>query len=178
MSGMKVGLIADTHESAQGIDWAVSLFNRAEVDLVLHAGDFISPITASYFQELTADLIGVFGNNDGDRLLLRERFSGEGIGTINRDPYRAEIGKFKIILMHQPKFLDELEYSSTADLVVYGHTHEVDVRNHDPLIVNPGECCGLLTGVSTIGIVNLETGKVDIKEQDRDQLNHGSDSFS
>ncbi|MEA1871092.1 MAG: YfcE family phosphodiesterase, partial [Candidatus Bipolaricaulota bacterium] len=75
---MKLGIISDTHDNMPKIARAVELFNERKVDLVLHAGDFISPITASEFTHLEAPLIGVFGNNDGERLYLTERFNGIG----------------------------------------------------------------------------------------------------
>ena len=47
---MKLGIISDSHENMPLIAKAVELFNHEEVDLVLHAGDFISPITAKEFK--------------------------------------------------------------------------------------------------------------------------------
>jgi len=46
--------------------------------LVLHAGDFVSPFTALEFKNLNCPLKGVFGNNDGDKLYLQEKFKGIG----------------------------------------------------------------------------------------------------
>lgn len=66
--------------------------------------------------------------------------------------------------MHQPRLLGILENSSTPDLVVYGHTHEVDVRRGTPLIVNPGEVGGWMTGKSSVGLVNLKKMEVEIIE--------------
>ncbi len=139
---------------------AVELFNRQEVDLVLHAGDFISAITAKEFKKLKAKLIGVFGNNDGDKLLLQKRF--QGIGELYDDYHELEIEGRKIVLMHQPKFLKALIASGKYDLIIYGHTHKVDIREGQPLVINPGECGGWLTGRRTVAIVDLETMKVEI----------------
>lgn len=157
---MKLGIIADSHENMPLIAKAVELFNRQEVDLVLHAGDFISAITAKEFKKLKAKLIGVFGNNDGDKLLLQKRF--QGIGELYDDYHELEIEGRKIVLMHQPKFLKALIASGKYDLIIYGHTHKVDIREGQPLVVNPGECGGWLTGRRTVAIVDLETMKVEI----------------
>ena len=80
----KIGVMSDSHESLDLLDRAVEFFNEKEVDRVLHAGDFISPLTAAPLSRLNSELIGVFGNNDGDRLFLRQRFDEEGVGRIER----------------------------------------------------------------------------------------------
>ncbi len=66
--------------------------------------------------------------------------------------------------MHQPKFLKALIASGEYDLIVYGHTHQVDIRQGRPLVVNPGECGGWLTGRTTIATVDLETMKPEVHD--------------
>lgn len=73
---MKVGILSDSHDDMAAIAKAVALFNAEGVVRVLHAGDIVSPFTFEVFRDLQAPLGGVFGNNDGDRLLLRERSAG------------------------------------------------------------------------------------------------------
>ena len=72
---MIVGLVSDTHDCLPLIDEAVKRLNEMNIELVLHAGDYISPFVASHFKPLKAPLIGVFGNNDGDRELLKKKLS-------------------------------------------------------------------------------------------------------
>jgi len=152
--------MADSHENMPLIAKAVELFNNEGVGLVLHAGDFISPITGKEFDNLKARLIGVFGNNDGDKLFLQRRF--QDIGELHEDYHELEIEGKKIVLMHQPKFLEALIASKKYDLIVYGHTHQVDIREERTLVVNPGECGGWLTGRSTVAIVDLKTMKAKV----------------
>jgi putative phosphoesterase len=40
--------------------------------------------------------------------------------------------------------------------VIYGHTHEIEIKKEDSIIINPGECCGYLTGKKSIAILNLQ----------------------
>ena len=61
---MKIGLISDTHDNIENILKAVQEFNSRHVDIVLHAGDFVSPIAVESFAGIK--LIGVLGNNDTD----------------------------------------------------------------------------------------------------------------
>lgn len=157
---MKIGIISDTHDNMRQIARAVELFNRQDIDLVLHAGDFVAPFAAGGFDNLKTRLVGVFGNNDGDKLLLRDRFKEKG--ELHEDYHELELKSKKIALMHRPKFLDALIASGKYDLIIYGHTHKLDIREGSPLVINPGECCGWTTGKSTAVIVDLETMKVDI----------------
>jgi putative phosphoesterase len=59
--------------------------------------------------------------------------------------------------MHQPKFLESLVAASNFDLVIYGHTHKVDIREGKPLIINPGETGGWLCGQSTVVTLDVKT---------------------
>ena len=151
---MKIGVLADSHDNIPKIAGAVELFNEEGVELVLHAGDYVSPITANAFAKLNAPLFGIFGNNDGDRLYLTERF--RKIGKICPDYHEFEFDGKRSVLMHEPKFIDALIKSGHYDLIIYGHTHEIDVREGKPLVINPGECGGWLTGRATVAIVETE----------------------
>jgi len=151
---MKIGVMADSHENMPKIAAAVAQFNEEKVALVLHAGDYISAITSHVFEKLDAPLVGVFGNNDGDRLFLVKRF--RNIGEIHPDHHEFEVDGKKGVLMHEPKFIDALVKSGLYDLVIYGHTHQIDIREGRPLVINPGECGGWLTGRATVAIVETE----------------------
>jgi len=159
---MKVGVISDTHDNISKIEKAVQIFNSSGVELVLHAGDFVSPFTALVFNKLKAKMVGVFGNNDGDKLLLLKRFSG--IAELYQDYYETEIERKKIVLMHEPKFIDVLASSAHYSAIIYGHTHKQDIREGKTVVINPGECGGWLTGKSHIAILDLKNMKVEVIE--------------
>ena len=40
---MKIGIISDSHDHVDNIRRAVSVFREASVELVIHAGDIVSP---------------------------------------------------------------------------------------------------------------------------------------
>ncbi len=161
---MLIGLISDTHDRLPYIEKAIKRLNEERVELVLHAGDYIAPFVASKFKELKADLIGVFGNNDGDKNLLLKKFSQ--IGAEIRGRF-AEIivDGLKIALLHgeEEELLKALINAENHDLLVHGHTHEAKIyRKGEMLIVNPGEVCGYLTGKSTIAIFDTQTKEARI----------------
>ncbi|RLF51337.1 MAG: YfcE family phosphodiesterase [Thermoplasmata archaeon] len=145
----KIGLISDSHDNMEAIKKAVEIFNAENVELVIHAGDIVSPFTADVFKELKCDMLLIYGNNDGDKLYLKERF--KNIGTFHKDPYAVNIHGKNIIVTHEPSIVDAL--ATKYDIVIYGHTHEKDLRVGKSLIINPGECCGYLTGKRSIAIL-------------------------
>jgi len=160
---MKIGIISDTHENMPKIRAAVELFNREKVEVVLHGGDIISPITAKEFSALNAPFIGVFGNNDGDKLFLTERY--KTIGKIHSKRYEGEFGGKSLLLIHEPDMLDALAISGVYDIIVYGHTHRSEIsRRGDTLVINPGEGCGWITGKATAAILDTDTMEAELRE--------------
>jgi putative phosphoesterase len=152
---MKIGIIADTHDNLPQIKKAVEIFNQEKVELVLHAGDFVSPFTCLEFKNLNCPLKGVFGNNDGDKIYLQEKF--KGIGELFPEPYKTNLNYKNIIMLHLEKLIDDLAESQKYEVIIYGHTHRTDLRKiGKTLIVNPGECGGWLSGKSTIVLLDLE----------------------
>jgi len=145
------------------IDKAIKQLNILNVELVLHAGDYISPFVSSSFKQLEAPLIGVFGNNDGDRTLLKKKFAEFGADIRGRFAF-VVVDCLRIALLHGDdteltRSLLELE---SHDVLVHGHTHFAkSYRRGRTLVINPGEACGLLSGKPTIAILSTET--LDVK---------------
>lgn len=158
---MKIGIISDTHDNLDAIEKAVSIFNENKVELVIHAGDFIAPFTARPFEKLNSKLVGIFGNNDGEKFGLKNNF--KQIGEIHNDPYIFSRSGKKILLTHHPEIVNPIAKSYEYDLVIYGHTHKNDIRKiHNTLVINPGEGGGWLYGDKTLAILDLEKMKAEI----------------
>jgi len=155
---MKIGIMADSHDNIPALVKAVSVFNDAAVALVLHAGDIISPFMEKPLRNLKAEFIAVFGNNDGEILGLSKVFEGK----IFHSPHLVEFKGIKILLMHEPDNLDALAISGKYDCIIYGHSHEVDIRKDPTLVVNPGECGGWLSGRRTVAIWDTKKGHVNV----------------
>jgi len=146
---VKVGIMADSHDNMDAIEKAINLFNENNVDMVLHAGDIVSPFTADIFRNLKCDMLLIYGNNDGDKLYLKERF--KNIGIFHNDPYIGNLYGKSIAVTHHPEIVDAL--AMKHDIVIYGHTHKKELKKENALIINPGECCGYLTGVKSVAIL-------------------------
>jgi hypothetical protein len=159
-----LGLISDTHDNVEAIRKAVEVFNVRGVEAVLHAGDYNAPFTAEAFKGLKMRFIGVYGNVDGEREGLKERYRKVLNGEILGDFGDLEFGGFRVALIHgvaQP-IIEALALSNKYRVVVRGHLHKPEAtRVGETLIVNPGEACGYLTGNRTIAILNLEKLEVE-----------------
>jgi hypothetical protein len=159
-----IGILADTHDRLPLVDKAVKRLNEEKASLVLHAGDYIAPFVIPHFKQLKADFIGVFGNNDGDKDMLRKRFAE--IGAEIRGKFaEVIIDGLKIAMLHgeEEELLRALINAEGHDVVVHAHSHEAKTyKKGETLVINPGEVCGYLSGKSTIVLLNTETLEVKI----------------
>jgi len=156
---MKIGIISDTHDRLPFIDRAIRKMNEEEVDLVLHAGDYSAPFAAFRFKPLKAKMIGVFGNNDAEKELLRRNFKDIGVEIRGRFA-EIKVDGLKIALLHgeETELLNSLLNTGSYNVVIYGHTHQSEIRRKNGvLVINPGEACGYLSGKATIGLLDTST---------------------
>jgi putative phosphoesterase len=161
---MLIGIISDTHDNLIKIKEAVNKLNELNVELVLHAGDFVSPFTIKEFQKLKSRMITVFGNNDGDKNLLTQKLIQ--INAIVNNYFAAlNLDGLKAFLMHgsDERAINDIIKTNLFDLLIRGHTHKKEVKKEGKtLIINPGEVCGYLSNESTIAIFDTISKKVDI----------------
>ncbi|MBI5848968.1 MAG: metallophosphoesterase [Nitrospirae bacterium] len=158
---MLIGIISDTHDNMPVIHRAVEILNKRNVAHVIHAGDFCSPFTFMALKHLQCDFTGIYGNNDGERVLLQKLSNGR----IFTQPYIFELAGKKIVIMHEQHVVDALAVSAQFDLIAYGHTHTSDIRKQgNTLIANPGELSGWLYGKSTMAIADLSSLSAELIE--------------
>ncbi|HOI12629.1 MAG TPA: metallophosphoesterase [Methanoculleus sp.] len=162
---MRIGILSDTHDNLEMVDAAVEQLNRERVDLVLHAGDYVSPFVVPRLANLQSPMIGVLGNNDGDHRLLSERFAEHDRLSLRGGFAAVTAGGMTIGLLHgdDRELLQALIARKAFDVVVHGHTHQSVVRVlGSTLVVNPGEACGYLTGRPTIAVLDTVTRNVEL----------------
>ena len=159
---MLVGVLSDSHDNVSAIRRVGEELRRRGVSLVLHAGDWVSPFSARFLREAVGEgvrIVGVFGNNEGERpyfLEVARRFGVEIVG---------EAAGRGVALYHgtSPVLLRALVESGLYDVVVYGHTHQAVLeRRGRTLVVNPGELCGCLTGRSSYALLDLERLEAEV----------------
>ena len=166
---MLAGLVSDTHDNVKNARKIASLFSERGVDVVFHMGDIVAPFTLKIFQDFP--LYAVFGNNDGEKLLLKE--VAERAGSIISDgPLEVELGGKRFLLVHgwgsverTKRMVYSFARSGDFDFVLYGHTHQRDVKIiGDSTVINPGEACGCLTSMGSAALLDLDAGEVEFLE--------------
>ena len=153
---MRIGLIADTHDNMPKIKKALAAFTARKVEVLIHAGDIVSPFAAKLLRSTKLPIHAVYGNNDGERKGLADLLPG-----ICDGPRLVELDGKKILVAHSIAQVTDAAKAG-ADLVVVGHTHVAGIERTKPLVLNPGECGGWLYGKTSVAI--LDTGRMSIEE--------------
>jgi putative phosphoesterase len=153
---MKVGILSDSHDALPCVAAAVALFKSEGVELILHAGDIIAPFTARLLAESGIPVRAVYGNNDGEK-----RGLARVLESICEPPLRLDISGIPVVMVHSEDQAGE----SDCKVVVSGHTHKASIRTQNGVtFVNPGECCGYLTGRRTVVIWDVPDMSFEVVE--------------
>ena len=145
---MKIGIISDTHDDIENVRGAIEIFNKEEVQYVIHAGDYVFPGIVMEFKNLNARLVGVLGNNDGERGLLLKAFLEVG-GELKGELGELHVDDLKIGIYHGTSAgtKKQLIESGRYNIIVCGHTHKKEPAGHAmgnysndtfTLVLNPG----------------------------------------
>ncbi|MGB9708813.1 MAG: metallophosphoesterase [Infirmifilum sp.] len=165
---MHVAIISDTHDNLEALQAFIGKI-RGRVDTIIHAGDIVSPFTLRALNGYK--VYAVYGNNDGEKLLLKKVADDIGI-VLEEPPLFTTISNKRLAVIHgastpekTERLVQALAKSGDFDIVVYGHTHKADVRKiGNTLVVNPGTLSGYLAGTRTFALIDLERLSVDLVE--------------
>ena len=159
---MKIGIISDTHDNIENILKAVKEFNSRHVDIVIHAGDFISPIAVESFAGIK--LVGILGNNDTDIHGLISAFNKIN-GELKGEIFEAVYDGIKLVIYHGTSSTKKefLIKSGKYDMVICGHTHrKASNKIGRTIVVNPGSAKGWFLGFyATIAILDTHTRNIE-----------------
>jgi putative phosphoesterase len=161
-----VGVMSDSHDNLKNVRKVLKIFEDEGIGVLIHLGDIVSPFTLrligewARFRSVTVE--AVYGNNCGEKLGLLRVATGLGI-NLGEPPRTIEIGGRRILLVHgfgsrenTLEIVNALAVSNRWDIILYGHTHEPDLRRADgTLILNPGET-GATLGPASIAVLDTE----------------------
>ena len=148
---MNVGIIADTHDNLPHIVRALEVFSRRGCQALIHAGDYVAPFALKAVLEFPGKVYGVLGNCDGELEGLRKLMPDLDVGPLN-----VQIDSCRILVIHRRKRLTDADRAG-VDVIVCGHSHQAKIIPGKPLVINPGECGGWLTGKCTVAILDTQT---------------------
>jgi hypothetical protein len=158
-----IGIMADSHDNLNRIKQAVSLFKDAGCSLVIHAGDFVAPFSARELASLNCPVRAVFGNCDGERKGLEKTI--QLFGEIKEAPLTFKHTGLIFLVAHLNTSLERYFKSPEPeyDVVIFGHTHKPEIlTGKRPLLINPGETGGWLSGKSTVALLEPKTLEAEI----------------
>jgi hypothetical protein len=143
------------------IDAALRLFDERQVEAMIHPGDFVAPFAVKRLVRYKGPLFCTYGNNDGERAGLKKLMP-----QVTDGPLWVELGGRRILVHHFIDWCSPADIDQ-ADIVITGHTHEVVNRfDRGKLLVNPGECCGWVSGRCTVAILDTEGPSAEVFEMD------------
>lgn len=154
---MIVAVVSDTHlpRGARSIPEAC-LDRLRTADAILHAGDFTALATLVELEALGPPLHGVHGNMDDADICAR--LPAESV---------VELGEARIAMTHDPGPRVGREERLVrrfpgCDAVVYGHTREPQVTNHNGVwILNPGSPTERRRApVHTMLLLGIDAGRI------------------
>ena len=132
--GLRLLLLADTHLPARARDLPSQVWAEVEAaDVVVHAGDWVTPDLLDALEARASRVVGVWGNNDGAE--LRRRLP---------EVARVELGGLRWGVVHETGARQRREERMRAeypdlDVLVFGHSHIPWDTEHEGLrLLNPG----------------------------------------
>jgi len=141
---MRIGVLSDSHAASFAQLHEVILKALAEVDLIVHAGDFVAKDVLDGLKQL-GEVKAVRGNMDSDE-----------IKRILPEKELLEIEGRKIGIIHgwgSPYYIDDRvgnEFSG-VDIIIYGHSHYAQNETKNGVFFfNPGQAKNSF-GILTIG---------------------------
>lgn len=165
---MRIMVISDTHDNLSIIDRLTSYASKLDVGLLLHLGDYVSPFTLRKILSTNIRFLGIFGNNDGDKVLMLKVLGSSG--ELYEPPVEVNVDSLRVLMMHgygskelTERFVGSLALSNYYDIVMYGHTHSSRVEKvGKTVILNPGALSGYLTELPTLALLNTDEFKLSI----------------
>ncbi|ANS80590.1 Phosphoesterase [Serinicoccus hydrothermalis] len=132
--GLRLLILADTHVPKRAKDLPAQVWEHVAVaDVVIHAGDWVTPDLLDELEQRAARLVAVWGNNDGEE--LRRRLP---------EVARVELGGMRWGVVHETGAKARREERMRAaypdlDVLVFGHSHIPWDTEHEGLrLLNPG----------------------------------------
>lgn len=158
---MKIGIMSDSHDHIEHINKGIEIFKNRNAGYVLHLGDFVNPNSVRACQGIK--LVGIFGNNDGDKFRIMHAFN-DIEGEIKGNYHEFEEDNLRFACYHgtELQIKNALVECGKYDVVLYGHTHKCEnIKIGNTLVLNPGTTHGF-EFKPTIMIFDTQTKEAEI----------------
>lgn len=153
---MKIAVLSDTHLRAKMPGELLDMLK--DPDIVVHAGDFITPEIFESIKASSKRLIAVYGNSDDESIksMLPESviFDAEGvrIGVIHKGRYGTDVTNMRYLALEMG-----------VKVLIYGHLHSPVIDQTDVLLICPGSPIFPRMADPTIVMLYVEGGNVRVE---------------
>lgn len=135
------------------------------MEQIICLGDLMNDGIAKVLSISETPVYMVWGNNDGDKVVLTKtssRLGSQLTSGINTYDF-LQYGNKKIFVTHYEDLALPMAKSGMFDIIFCGHTHssKLEVENKC-LIVNPGEISAQRTGVASLAIYDTNFNEARI----------------
>ena len=164
---MKIGVISEIHENFHNLILGLRKMKEEKVDQIICLGDLMNDGIAKVLSISETPVFMIWGNNDGDRVVLTKTSSRPGShlsSSINTYDF-LEYNNRKIFVTHYDDLAIPMAKSGMFDVIFYGHTHISKLEQQgNSLIVNPGEISAQRTGIASLAVYDTILHKARIIE--------------
>jgi len=160
---MKILIISDSHDNYEKLRKSISLGNDAGCEVLLHAGDFVSPPGIIYLKDFNGEVNMVWGNCEGEKLGIMNKINEYENITMHGDVMEKEFDGLKFYMNHYPDITENACLSGKYNVCIHGHTHiyKEEKFENGAILLNPGEIHGYKTGTHTAIIFDTKKQKVE-----------------
>lgn len=160
---MKILIVSDSHDNWQNLDRAVAIGNELGCEVMLHAGDFVTPVGMRLLDQFKGQMHLVWGNNEGEKEGWRVGISKREHIMHHEDTMEIEFDGLKFYMNHYPDLVHATAGAGAYDVCIYGHDHIYydETLSNNTRLLNPGEIAGNKTGTATCMIFDTETKKAE-----------------
>ncbi len=160
---MRIAVLSDIHDNIWALQDALKRVKECNALFVL--GDLCSPFTLTAIaQGFGGTVHVVWGNNDGDKLLIARNADKAGNVVLHGEFAEFQLEGRRVALTHYPAIGRALASAQEYDLVCYGHDHQRKLEwAGQTLLLNPGEVMGRF-GVHSLAIYDSDEGQAELVE--------------
>ncbi len=178
---IKIGLISDTHIPDVTRELPAQIFEIfKEVDLILHSGDVYWLQVLDWLEKL-APVLCATGDDDYLTLDSKSRMKEKHVltvGGLRIGICHKGFNHYLDMTAEQEKERRDEYFGGTLDIMIYGHSHRVEVSEHEGVLyINPGSATfPSISGPpqigkqkfyrampGTVGILEIKNGKADVE---------------
>jgi len=161
---VKLAAISDIHDNVWALERVLQSIADDGAEMLLVLGDLCAPFS---LRAIAAGFPGpvhvVFGNNDGDPLLLSDVARQAGNVTLHGPYAELSLEGGMVAMVHYHMIGRRLATAPELRAVFYGHSHEAEVVRRGSCVgVNPGAVMGR-AGPPTYALYDSQTADVELR---------------